>query len=175
MKKNPKDRPKTKPSKTVSRDISILRFNERILQEAAAETTPLFERLAFLGIFSNNLDEFYRTRVSMYERTLAIITDRHSKGEMLDKRRKKVCEKTRQLFDEINQALARLYGMFDSIFADTRRALADEGYHFIDETQLTEKQGSVVRAYFHDKVRQFITPVMLDHIDSTQFLKDNLT
>src|ERR1044072_563996 len=64
--------------KTIARDISWLSFNGRVLQEAADETVPLRERIRFLGIFSNNLDEFFRVRVSTLKRMIEL----GSKGGM---------------------------------------------------------------------------------------------
>ena len=59
---------KTHPKKTLSRDLSWLRFNARVLQEAQSDSVPLLERLKFLAIFSSNLDEFFKVRVATLRR-----------------------------------------------------------------------------------------------------------
>ena len=61
--------------KFINREISWLSFNERVLQEAQDPETPLFERIRFIGIFSNNLDEFFRVRVAAIRRMVALGRD----------------------------------------------------------------------------------------------------
>src|SRR3954464_4754942 len=93
----------------INREISWLSFNERVLQEAADPTTPLIERLKFLGIFSNNRDEFYRVRVATINRlsklgkkAIAIYGD--DPKELLQKLQRKVIEQ-QQRFEAIYQEL----------------------------------------------------------------------
>ena len=99
--------------KVISRDLSWLSFNSRVLQEAADETVPLRERIKFLGIFSNNLDEFFRVRVATLKRMIEV----GDKGNMhlevspeiiLEEIQEKVVEEQKE-FDRIwNEILREL-------------------------------------------------------------------
>jgi polyphosphate kinase len=93
----------------INREISWLSFNERVLQEASDPSTPLIERLKFLGIFSNNRDEFYRVRVATINRLTklgkkAIDIYGDDPKELLQKLQRKVIEQ-QQNFEEIYQEL----------------------------------------------------------------------
>ena len=93
----------------INREISWLSFNERVLQEAADASTPLIERLKFLGIFSNNRDEFYRVRVATINRLTklgkkAISVYGDDPKELLVKLQRKVIEQQKS-FEEIYQDL----------------------------------------------------------------------
>jgi polyphosphate kinase len=66
--------------KTIPRDISWLSFNARVLQEANDPTVPLKERIRFLGIFSNNMDEFFRVRVATLKRMMLLGKKKYAHG-----------------------------------------------------------------------------------------------
>ena len=153
-----------RPPVYVHRDLSLLHFNERVLQEASDPTVPLFERLVFLGIFSNNLDEFYKSRIASHE--FAELKENETK---IDKEKN---EEARRLRSEINCEMQRLYAEFNRLYGIVWEELNKENVFLINETQLTDEQGVIVRKYFHDTVRQSITPIMLDHLRRTDFLRD---
>ena len=96
---------------TVERDISWMYFNHRILQEAQRSTVPLLERLNFLGIYSSNLDEFFRVRVATLNRIVEADDD---------KTLKKVREQARHTLRQI----ARLNASYLAEFSDTMQSVS---------------------------------------------------
>lgn len=148
----------------VHRDLSQLHFNERILQEAADPGVPLLERLIFLGIFHNNLDEFYRKRIAGHE-----LFNRSGEGEKQGRAKEKQAQR---LASDINREMSRLYDEFNRIYADLWIDLGKEKVYLVDETRLTPEQGAAVRKYFHEQVRQNMTPIMFEHFKRTDFLRD---
>ena len=136
----------------VNREISWLGFNARVLQEAADPRVPLIERLRFLGIFSNNRDEFFRTRVATLRQ--------HLKNPIkLDS----TYRNPQQLLDRIRRIVAAQQEEFNKIYRHLLELLAARGIHLIDETQLNDKQRYYAHAYFEEHVRPFLTCTMLDH------------
>ena len=148
--------------KTIIRDISWLAFNERVLQEAADEAVPLKERLKFLGIFSNNLDEFFRVRVAALRRMILL----GSKARMhleLDPER---------ILEEIQDKVLQMQNDFDRIWNEILRELKKQQIFLVDEKKLNITQQKFVLQYFNEEVRSYIVPLMIESIHSFPVLND---
>jgi len=145
----------------VNREVSWLQFNERVLQEARDESTPLLERLKFLGIFSNNRDEFFRVRVATHTRMLNVgnidLSLKVSPGEILK---------------QIKEIVAEQEKIFTQTYEEIVEKLAGENIFIIREDQLSEKQAEYVTGYFHNEVRTLLFPIMLDNLDDPTSLED---
>lgn len=148
--------------KYINREISWLSFNERVLQEAADEHNPLIERLKFLGIFSNNLDEFFRVRFATIKRMMQFEPNTILIGG----------EKPKQILKQIQDIVLKQRFKFDQIYDDILKGLALHDVHIINEHQLNEEQQSFVIKYFLEKVRPVLTPIMLDKVEEFPVLKD---
>lgn len=145
----------------LNREISWLSFNERVLQEAADERVPLIERMRFLGIFSNNLDEFFRVRVATWRRLLdfndAEYTLKDSPDEVLSRISKIDHEQQRR---------------FLQIYEFLLRELEKENIFLINEKQLTDDQGIFVRQFFREHVRASLFPIMMRNWKKSSSLRD---
>lgn len=146
----------------INREISWLSFNDRVLQEASDPTTPLIERLKFLGIFSNNRDEFYRVRVATINRlsklgkkAIAIYGD--DPKELLQKMQRKVIDQQQR---------------FEAIYQELLHELAKENVFIINEKQLNTEQQKFVKDYFHNEVASTIYPIMVDEHKTFPYMKD---
>lgn len=146
----------------VNREISWLSFNARVLQEAEDTSNPLIERLRFLGIFSNNLDEFYRVRVASVRR-MSSLTKKTLRQHHVD---------PAGLLKEIYSAVAEQQKTFERIYKELKGEFKAEGIAFINEKELNREQRDEVADYFADKVRANIIPLMLDKKRSLPNLKD---
>jgi polyphosphate kinase len=133
------------------RELSWLSFNARVLQEAADTTTPLIARLRYLGIFSNNLDEFFRVRVAEVRRIIAM-----SAGG--DK------QQSKDLLAAIQKEIVKLQKEFGRIYQEILRELTSRRIYIINETQLDPGQAAWVQAYFTSTVLPELEPILL--IDS---------
>ena len=148
--------------KIIPRDISWLSFNGRVLQEAADETVPLRERIRFLGIFSNNLDEFFRVRVATLKRMIEFGTKAHVHLE----------EGPQKILDEINAKVIEQQNEFNRIWNELLRELKKEKILFVNEKQLNREQQKFVLSWFHDEVRSNIVPLMIETMQAFPTLND---
>jgi polyphosphate kinase len=148
--------------KIIFRDISWLSFNNRVLQEAADETVPLKERIRFLGIFSNNLDEFFRVRVATLKRMIEF-----------GKRSKMHLELSPDaILDEIQEIVVEQQREFERIWKEILRELKKERIHIVHENQLNKVQQAFILDYFNEEIRSNIIPLMIESIQSFPVLND---
>lgn len=145
-----------------NKEVSWLSFNERLLQEASRHEVPLIERLKFLGIYSNNLDEFFRVRVAILRRLASIGNLTLSEGE-----------KPHDILEKIEEIVVAQSYRFEEIYNQILRELADEGIFIINEKQLTPEQGDYVTAYFKKEVRPRIMPIILKKSLPLPLLRDD--
>jgi len=147
---------------TIVRDISWLAFNARVLQEANDRSNHLHDRLRFLGIFSNNLDEFFRVRVAALNKML-----------LLGKEAKMHLESNPdRILKRIQQTVLTQQQEFDNTYADIISELEQENIFIKNEKQLTKKQKEFVTRYFEEKVRTQIIPLMIETIPQIPLLRD---
>lgn len=148
--------------KVIIRDISWISFNSRVLQEAADETVPLAERIKFLGIFSNNLDEFFRVRVATLKRMIEVGNKGHmhlevSPGMILEEIQEKVVEQQKE---------------FDRIWNEILRELKKQKIFLITDKQVNKVQQQYITNYFNDEIRSNIVPLMIESIQAFPTLND---
>jgi polyphosphate kinase len=146
----------------INREISWLSFNERVLQEAEDLAVPLIERLKFLGIFSNNRDEFFRVRVATIKRMVKV-------GK---KAKDLLGESPADLLDRIQRIVIDQQNRFDQVYQQLISELANHNIFIINEKQLTAEQGQVVRQYFREQVFPTLVPIMIDSSSKFPYLKD---
>ncbi|MBW6496799.1 MAG: polyphosphate kinase 1 [Bacteroidales bacterium] len=151
-----------KKVQNINREISWLSFNERVLQEAADERVPLIERLRFLGIYSNNLDEFYRVRVA----TLRRISD-FSEDIPED-----MPYDPAKILKKINDIEQKQQEKFSSIYQELLAELETHNIFLVNEKELTPEQGEFVTRFFEENVRPNLFPIMIKNFKRSSFLRD---
>ncbi|ELA7327284.1 TPA: polyphosphate kinase 1 [Vibrio alginolyticus] len=145
----------------IEKELSWLSFNERVLQEAADKTVPLIERIRFLGIFSNNLDEFYKVRFADVKRRILISQERGGS------------DSPKRLLTKMQSKALKLNEQFDELYSELIREMARRRIFLVNEQQLDESQQKWIAKYFRREVMPHITPLLMkDEIDVLQFLKD---
>ena len=131
--------------KTVERDVSWMYFNHRILEEARKPTVPVLERVSFLGIYSNNLDEFYRVRMASMSRTIRL-WEPNSRREINEKA---ALVKTQK---EINKLNAQYSKEYQQAVEEVMNTLREQGIVMVDEKHLDKGQREFVEGYYRRHV-----------------------
>jgi len=145
----------------VERDVSWMYFNHRILQEAEKEYVPLLERLSFLGIYSNNLDEFFRVRVASLNRML---------DRKLEKDTENQIKKTLKTINKLNESYSKEYTeAVDTVFHE----LELHNVRLVTEENLNDEQKEFLTQFFYDKLNGSVNPIWLNEIDDLSTLEDN--
>ena len=135
----------------VERDVSWMYFNRRILLEAEKEEVPLLERLGFLGIYSDNLDEFFRVRVATLNRII----------EYEDKGIKREQQTAVDTYREITRLNAQYSVRFEEIFARLKEELGQHGIWLLDETQLNEVQRQYICSLYDTRLNGSTNPLFV--------------
>lgn len=152
-----------KSTPIIARDISWLSFNERVLQEANDSSVPLKERIKFLAIHSNNLEEFFRVRVAALKRMV----------ELKDKIAKFHFEENPQaILDQIQTVVLRQQNEFARIWENIQKEMAKEKIFLKDVNQLTPTQKRFVHKYFDEEVSSNVIPLMVQDLPNLPYLRD---
>jgi len=149
----------------IQRDISWLSFNARVLQEANDPTVPLKERIRFLGIFSNNSDEFFRVRVATLKRMLEFSEKRKKLNMHME-------EAPQAILDQIQTIVLQQQNEFNRIWDGILKELKKENILLVDEKHLNKEQQAFVKKYFDEEVRSNIIPLMIESLPQLPYLRD---
>jgi polyphosphate kinase len=152
----------TSQNKYIDREKSWLTFNARVLQEAGDSSVPLLDRLRFLGIFSNNLDEFFRVRYAAIRR----MNFENIQTEKI------LGVKAEKLLKDITEVVIEQQSESLRILSEIENKLEKENIFIINESQVTKEQESFIHEYFTQTVSTSLVTIMLNNLDTFPLLKD---
>ena len=153
-------------NKYLNREISWLDFNARVLQEASDKEVPIIERLRFLGIFSNNLDEFFQVRYATVKRIAESEVDRDN-----GKNKNAI-----NLLDQITNKVINLQTKSSMILDSIQSSLKKEGIYFINENEVKQSQKEFLKDFFLREISPALVTIILskrkkyDFTDNKAFL-----
>lgn len=149
----------------ILRDISWLSFNARVLQEANDPTVPLPARIRFLGIFSNNSDEFFRVRVATLKRMIEFAEKRKRLNMHME-------EDPQNVLDQIQTIYLQQQNEFNRIWQGIMEELKKEKIFLLDESHLNKEQKDFVKNFFEEQVRSNVIPLMIESLPQLPYLRD---
>ena len=138
---------------TQNRELSWLKFNQRVLEEAKDSSVPLLERMKFVSIFTSNLDEFFMIRVgSLYDMSLTDNSTIDSRSGMNPK----------EQLDAIFAAVAPLYKERDKTYSEIKKLLNPYGVCGLSIKELEQQEKKYVKKYFKDQILPILSPQIVD-------------
>lgn len=151
------------PKRYIPRDLSWMYFNHRVLQEATKQSLPILERVSFLGIYANNLDEFYRVRIATQRRI----------ADSLSKKKREERNAAIHILHKIQEADEVFRKQHEDAFRQVKEELRKENIFILNETELNEEQKGYLRTFYHDSLYAHLFPLKLSKVDSLRSLDDS--
>ena len=145
----------------INRDVSWMYFNRRVLDEAANKTNPLLERLSFLGIYSNNLDEFFRVRVATLRRMIELEENIYTIKLDTHKVLKRVLK--------LNEIYTK---DFETTFLELHAELQKENVFLVNESQLSTEQQEYVDNFYREELMNSLFPILVSRMTIEPELND---
>ena len=146
-----------------NRELSWLKFNQRVLEEGAKKTVPLCERLSFVSIYQSNLDEFFMVRVgSLVDQMSLDKTIRENKTNLTP----------REQIDAILSQVRQLNGRKDEIYADLMARLKKQGVQLVDFRSLSQEESKKLEGYFQAQILPLLSPVIIGRRQRFPFLRN---
>lgn len=152
-----------------NRELSWLKFNKRVLEEASDKNVPLLERLSFSAIYQSNLDEFFRVRVGT-------LIDADDDSDTRDKRENKTEMTPAEQLDAVFTAVRRLQPVAESSYMNTMELLKPYGYEqvtFNSADSITDEEKNLLELYFKREIKPLVSPIVIDKSHPFPFLSNN--